>query len=88
MEAIESSIYLLCLVTSIICLWLLARGYRRTGVKLLLWTAIAFVAFAINNFFLFLDVVMFPDVDLLPYRNISAVLGVAIMFYGLVWETD
>lgn len=88
MDALESSIYLLCFVTSVICLALLARGYRRTGVKLLLWTSVAFVAFAVNNFFLFLDVVLFPSIDLLPYRTISAIAGTGILFYGLVWETD
>ena len=88
MDKLESSIYLLCFLTSVICLILLARGYRRTGVKLLLWTSIAFVALAINNFFLFLDVVLLPDVDLMPYRIASAFAGTAIIFYGLVWETD
>lgn len=88
MDTLESSIYLLCLITSVICLGLLARGYRRSGVKLLLWTSIAFVALAINNFFLFLDVVLFPDIDFMLYRIASAVAGTAILFYGLVWETD
>ena len=90
METLESSVYLLCLITSLVCLWLLARGYRRSRVKLLMWTALAFVAIAINNLFLFLDVVVFPDpaVDLMAYRNLSAVAGMVIMFYGLTWETD
>jgi hydrogenase/urease accessory protein HupE len=88
MESLEPSIYLLCLVTSVICLWLLARGYRRTRVKLLLWTSIAFVAFALNNFFLFLDVVLYPNIDFMLYRSVVAVAAVVIMFYGLVWETD
>lgn len=88
MDTLESSIYLLCFLTSVICLALLARGYRRSGVKLLLWTSIAFVAIAINNFFLFLDVVLFPNIDLMPYRVTSSFIGTAIMFYGLVWETD
>lgn len=88
MEAFESLIYLLCLITSVICLALLARGYLRTRVKLLLWSSLAFVAYAVNNFFLFLDVVMFPNIDLMPVRVVSAAAGVAIMFYGLAWETD
>lgn len=89
METLESSVYLLCFITSVLCLWLLARGYRRSRVKLLMWTSLAFVAIAINNFFLFLDVVVFPDsINLLPIRNIAAVVGIVIMFYGLAWETD
>ncbi|MHB1206377.1 MAG: DUF5985 family protein [Rhodospirillaceae bacterium] len=88
MDKLESAVYLLCMITSLICLLLLVRGYLKTRVKLLLWCALGFVGFAANNFFLFLDTVMFPDVDLMPARIITAFAAVAVLFYGLTWEVD
>lgn len=85
---LQPTVYLLCLITSLLCLVLLARGYIRTRVKLLLWSALSFVGFAANNFFLFLDTVLFPNIDFMPARTITAFLALGILFYGLIWEVD
>jgi len=60
MGMFKPAVYLLCLGTSIACLVLLARSYTRTGTRLLLWSAICFVALSLNNLFLFIDVVVLP----------------------------
>jgi len=52
MPTFSMLVYLLCMMTSVLCLILLARGYRRTRVKLLYWSALCFVGLAINNFLL------------------------------------
>jgi hypothetical protein len=88
MDVVESAAYFLCMISSLICLLLLIRGYRRTRVKLLLWCALGFVGFAANNFFLFLDALIFPDVNLMPARLITAFAAVSVLFYGLTWEVD
>lgn len=88
MSALQPSVYLLCMISSVICLLLLARGYGRTRVKFLFWTALCFVGYAVNNLFLFLDVVMFPTANLMFARNLSTALALAVLFYALIWETD
>jgi len=85
----QSSVYFLCMVTAIVCLVLLARGYRRTRVKLLFWSALCFVGLAVNNLLLFLDVVVFPvEVDLMPYRTLTTFSALAVLLYGLIWESE
>jgi hypothetical protein len=88
METLAASVYLLCFVTSFACLVLLARSYLRTRLRLLLWTAICFVFFAINNGLVFLDIVVLPEVDLSVARDIANLLAVSTLLYGFVWDTD
>jgi hypothetical protein len=86
---VPSLIYLLCVVTSLICLVLLARGYARTGVKLLLWSALCFVGLAINNLLLFVDLVLLPlEVSLVPWRQITTLVSLSVLLYGFIWEAD
>lgn len=88
METLAASVYLLCFVTSFACLVLLARSYTRTRQRLLLWTAICFVFFAINNGLVFLDIVVLPEVDLTLARDISNLLAVSTLLYGFIWDAD
>lgn len=85
----QSAIYLLCALTSLICLFLLARGYARTGVKLLLWSSICFVGLALNNLLLFIDLVVLPtEVSLLFWRQMTTLVAVSVLLYGFIWEAD
>jgi hypothetical protein len=81
-------VYLLCTATSLICLLLLARGYWHSKVKLLLWSSLCFVGLALNNLFLYLDLVVLPDVNLMPARHISTLSALAVLLYGFIWEVD
>lgn len=83
---IAEAVYLICTLTSLICGLLLTRAYLRTRVPLLAWSAICFYGFCLNNALVFLDMVVFKDFDLSPYRVIPAAIGVAILCYGLVRE--
>lgn len=80
-------VYLLCALTSIFCVVLLSINYRRSRVKLLFWTAICFSGFALNNVLLFVDLVVFPEIDLSVIRLVPAVAGVGFLLWGLVWES-
>jgi hypothetical protein len=82
------TIYTLCTLTSLACAWLLLASYRRTGHRLLFWSGASFVAMTVNNLFLVLDKVVFPDVDLLPVRLLSALVAMLLLLYGLIYEKE
>lgn len=87
-NTLPTAVYLLCLATSIVCGILLARSYLRERSRLLLWVALGFAALAINNLFLVGDLVIFPNLDLLPARQISGLTAVGLFLYGFIWEAD
>ena len=80
-------VYALCAVTSAVCALLLLRGYKRSRVRLLLWSGLCFAGLAINNLLLFIDLRVLVETDLSLVRTVPAVIGVGILLYGLVWET-
>jgi hypothetical protein len=80
-------VYVLCAATSTLCAALLYRGYRQSGARLLFWSAWCFVGLALNNIVLIVDVRVVPDVDLSSWRLVPALAGVALLLYGLIWET-
>jgi hypothetical protein len=81
------AVYILCAATSTLCAVLLFRGYRRSGVRLLFWSALCFIGFALNNVLLIVDVRVLPDIDLSTWRIVPALAGAALLLYGLIWET-
>jgi hypothetical protein len=81
-------VYLLCGLTSIICVVLLVRAYLRTQLRLLFWSSLCFGGFALNNATLFYDKVVVPDTDLTVLRSVPVLLGVICMIYGMIWESD
>ena len=83
-----TAVYLLCLITCIVCSALLLRAWLRTKAKLLFWTAASFVFLSINNLILVADKVLFPDAYLTPARQITAGLALVILLYGFIWEVD
>ena len=80
-------VYALCAVLSAACALLLARAYRAGGVRLLLWTALCFAGLFVNNALLFVDEVLVSGADLSVARSLSALGAVAVLLYGLIWET-
>jgi hypothetical protein len=80
-------VYILCAATSSLCAGLLFRGYRRSGARLLFWSALCFIGLALNNVMLIVDVRVMPGIDLSTWRMIPAVGGAALLLYGLIWET-
>jgi hypothetical protein len=81
-------VYLLCMFTAALCAGLLFRGYRRNGTRLLMWSAICFALLCINNVLLFVDVIVLPSsVDLSGWRSVPAIVGIALLCYGLIEES-
>jgi hypothetical protein len=80
--------YALCVLTSLVCAVLLLRAFRRTGTRLLLWSALCFGALTVSNFVLVLDRFVYPDIHLTPLRLGAALAGILLLLFGLVWESD
>jgi multidrug transporter EmrE-like cation transporter len=80
-------VYILCALTSFVCAVLLWRGYRASRARLLLWSAWCFVGLTLNNVLLVVDMSM-STIDLSVIRAIPALIGVAMLVYGLVWEGE
>jgi hypothetical protein len=78
--------YALCALTSLVCFVLLARGYKHSKTRLLLWSSLCFFFFGIQNIILFVDLVIVPEVDLAFWRTISGFLGAVILLGALIWE--
>ena len=81
-------VYFSCAILSIACALLLLRGYAASNARLLLWSSLCFVGLAINNILLVVDKVFIPDVDLYGVRTGTAVVAIALLVYGLVWDAN
>jgi hypothetical protein len=80
------AVYVLCALTSLACGIMLFRAYRRSGQRLLLWASLGFVGLVLNNVLLYVDLAAMPDVDLALPRVGTALAGIGILLFGLVWE--
>jgi hypothetical protein len=80
-------VYALCALTSLACAVLLLRGYFASRARLLLWSGLCFTGLAANNIILLIDTRVVPTIDLSLWRSLPALAGVAILLYGLIWET-
>lgn len=83
-----TAVYGLCLLTSAICAGLLLRTYHASRSKLLLYTALGFAFLAVNNLFLVADMVVFPHIDLWPWRQAASIAAVAVLLYGFTFEVE
>ena len=89
MEMFKLLLFSLAALTSFACMALLFRGYARTGVRLLLWSAICFICLTTNNVLLFVDTIVFPtQIDLRPFRLGAALAGIACLLYAFIWEAE
>ena len=81
------AVYILGALTSCLCALLLLRSYRKNhSMRLLLWSGLCFVGLTLDNIVLFLDVIVFPDINMALVRKWPALLGLMLLIYGLVWD--
>jgi hypothetical protein len=66
---------------------MLLRGYGRSKVRLLFWAGLCFIGLMIENIMLYFDVVVYPGIDLAIWRKIPGLLAMAVLVFGLVWES-
>ena len=81
-------VFTLCFLTSSACAWLLARNYRRTGARLLLWSALCFALLAVNNFVVIIDLLVLPDFDFRIARLLFALAAVGVLLFGFIWDLE
>jgi hypothetical protein len=81
-----AAVFVLCAVTSGVCAGLLLRGWRHSGVRLLLVAALCFIGFTVNNVMLVVDELLLPDRDLKLTRDLSGFAAVAVLLVGLIWD--
>jgi hypothetical protein len=84
----QTLVYVLCLLTSVLCGALLARAYFRTRMRLLLWCAICFGFLALNNTLVVIDIWTPPTNNLLPWRLTASLGAVLVLIYGFLWEVE
>jgi hypothetical protein len=88
MNTLKIALYGAAVLTSLSCTVLLFRGYTRRHVRLLMWSSICFAGLTVNNVALFLDLVIFPTIDLRLPRLIFALIGMLFLLYGFIWDAD
>jgi hypothetical protein len=81
-------IYTLCFLTSSACAFLLARSFARTGMRLLLWSALCFLFLGLNNLAVILDLLLVRGMDFQLIRVALSLTGVSLLLFGLVWEAE
>jgi len=89
-DIFPAAVYILCLLTSVACAWLLGRSYTRSRTPLLLWSSICFVFLALNNLFLVLDLVVWPirEVDLRLPRLLLALAASCSLLFGFIYKIE
>ena len=88
MEGLKLALYVLAILSSLTCATLLARAYVQRRVRLLMWSAICFAGLTINNVALFVDLVVFPQVDLRVLRLTPALLGMSCLLFGFILDGE
>ncbi len=87
MDDIRGLVYIVCAITTLLCAIMLFRGYKSFGVRLLLWSSLCFIGLTIENIMLYVDYHVVPDVSLVFWRKIPGLIGIALLLYGLIWES-
>lgn len=80
-------IYTLCMLTCIGCAFMLHRAYRKTGSRLLFWSALCFGILGLANLLLFADFVIYPEIDLVVLRSSVNLCAVLVLLYGLIFKS-
>jgi hypothetical protein len=81
-------VYLLGTLVTALCAVLLLRGYARSRSRLLLWSGLCFSGLTISNALLFVDLQVYPEVDLYMWRLGTAAAAMLLLVYGLVFESE
>ena len=81
-------VYLLCATTSLICALLLLRAYLYQLTGVLLWSTLCFAFLTLSNILMFVDLVIASHtIDLSLWRSSTALGGLALLLFGLIWES-
>jgi hypothetical protein len=85
---VSATVYILTCITTLLCAVMLLRGYARVRRRLLLWSGLCFLGLTVTNVLKVLDLLIFLHTDLYTYRLGSAAVALALLIYGLIWESQ
>lgn len=83
-----AALYIASIFMTLVCAALLLRAWWHVRRKLLLWSGLCFMGLAVSNALKFADLIVFPDTDLYTWRLVTAALALALLLYGLIWESQ
>lgn len=83
-----TAVYLLCFLTSSACATLLVRSFRRSGMRMLLWSALCFICLAANNLVVIVDLLLLPQWNFQLLRHLLLVLAVGVLLFGFIWDRE
>jgi hypothetical protein len=81
-------IYGLCALAALLCAVLLLQAYRRSRYRLLLWSGLCFLGLTLNNLLLVFDKLVFVEIDLSTARLMTALVAMAVLLYGIIWDAE
>jgi len=81
-------IYSLCTLFSLGIAVLLWRHCRKTHSRVLFWSALCFTGLTLNNLLLVIDKLVMADVDLSAFRQLTALLSLLLLLFGLIYEEE
>lgn len=81
-------VYALGTLVTLVCAALLLRAYAKARMPLLLWSGLCFALLTVSNALLFVDLVLAAEVTLYVARLSTAALGMLLLVYGLVFESE
>ncbi len=84
----NTSLYVLTCLTTLLCAVLLLRAYFAVRRKLLLWSGLCFAGLTLNHLFTIVDLVFLPSIDLFTYRLAITAISMVLLLYGLIWEAQ
>ena len=85
-DTFPAAVYLLCFGTSGACAWLLARSYRTSRARFLMWSALCFFFLACNNLLVVFDLLVVPQMSLQIPRLLCSLCAVAVLLFGFIWD--
>ena len=82
-------VYVLGTLVSLVCSALLLRAYTKSKMPLLLWSGLCFALLTVSNALLFIDLILLGEaVTLYVWRLATAALGMVMLVYGLIFESE
>ncbi len=81
---ITTVLVLLCFAVSAACAILLLRAWRRTKLRLLMFSGLGFSGIALNNLLLVVDASAVSDLSI--WRETPTLIGLGIFIWGLIGE--
>ena len=84
----NAALYILNTLTTLLCSILLLRAWARVRRKLLLWSGLCFAGLSLSYALKFADLIIFLKTDLYTWRLAASALALALLLYGLIWESQ